>query len=89
MLRDVVSVKPLSDHRLQIKFDNGDEGEIDVAAFVPFYGVFEPLRNPDYFRQVTVHPDLGVVCWSNGANLDSDVLYSEIVGAPLPQNEIV
>ena len=87
MLRDVVYVKPLPEHRLAIKFDNGVEGEIDVAALVPFQGVFEPLRNPDYFRQVTVHRELGVVCWPNGADLDSDVLYSEVVGAPLHQNE--
>lgn len=84
MLRDIVSVKPLSDHRLQITFDNGVEGEIDVAALVHFHGVFEPLRDPAYFRQVAVHPELGVVCWPNGADLDSDVLYGEVVGTSLP-----
>lgn len=84
MLRDVVSVKPLSDHWLHIKFDNGVEGEIDVASLVSLHGVFEPLRDPTYFRQVAVHPELGVVCWPNGADLDSDVLYGEVAGTPLP-----
>ena len=89
MLRDVIFVKPLAEQRLHIRFDNGVEGEIDIAALVDFQGVFEPLRHLDFFREVTVHPELGVVCWPNGADLDSDVLYSEIIGAPLPQSGIV
>lgn len=87
MLRDVKSVRPLSDHRLHLQFDDGVEGEIDVAAMIAFYGVFEPLRNFEFFRKVAVHTELGVVCWPNGADLDTDVLYSEVVGAPLTQNE--
>lgn len=87
MMRDVKFVKPLSDYRLYIQFDNGVEGELDLAALIAFHGVFEPLHNVEFFRKVTVHPELGVVCWPNGADLDSDALYAEVTGTPLPLSE--
>lgn len=52
-----------------------------------FRRVFEPLRDPGYFRQVRVHPELFVICWPNGADIDSDVLYSLATGTPLPFSE--
>lgn len=37
----------------------------------------EPLQNPDYFRLVRVYPELGTVVWSNGYDLDPDVLHGD------------
>jgi len=83
MLRDVVSVQPLSEHRLHVKFDDGVDGVVSVAQMVQFTGVFEPLRDPKFFAEVKVNAELGTVCWPNGADLDSDVLYSRITGIPI------
>jgi hypothetical protein len=63
----------------------GTEGVIDVAQLVEFTGVFEPLRNAEFFARVMVNPELGTVCWPNGADLDSEVLYSKIVGVSIPE----
>ena len=78
MLRDVVSVEPLSDYHLRIAFDDGVQGVVDVGHMVEFTGVFEWLRDPAHFAQVKVHPELGTVCWPNDADLDSDALYAQI-----------
>ncbi|MFM7192421.1 MAG: DUF2442 domain-containing protein [Microcystaceae cyanobacterium] len=43
-----------------------------------FTGVFEPLKNPEYFAQVKVNPELGTIQWPNGADLDPDVLYAAL-----------
>jgi hypothetical protein len=85
MLRDVVSVQPLSGHRLRVTFDDGVEGVIDVAQMVQFTGVFEPLRDPAFFDQVKVNPELGTVQWPNEADLDTDVLYAKVTGVPIPE----
>ena len=85
MLRDVVSVQPLSEHRLRVAFDDGVEGIVNVAQMIQFTGVFEPLRDPAFFAQVKVNPELGTVCWPNDADLDSDVLYAKITGVPIPE----
>ena len=81
MLKDVVSVIPSDPYRLQIRFEDGVEGVVALDELVPFDGVFVPLRDPFEFRKVRVHPELGVVYWPNGADLDSEVLYSRITGA--------
>ena len=81
MLKDVISVVPSDSYGLQTRFEDGIEGTIALDEAVTFDGVFAPLRDPVEFRKVRVHPELGVVCWPNGADLDSDVLYARITGA--------
>ncbi len=85
MLRDVVSVQPLSEYRLRVAFDDGVEGIVNVAQMVQFTGVFEPLHDPVFFAQVKVNAELGTVYWPNDADLDSDVLYAKITGVPIPE----
>ena len=85
MLRDVVSVQTLPEHRLRVKFDDGTEGVVDVAQLVEFTGVFERLGDPEFFAKASVHPELGTVFWPNNADLDSDVLYAKVAGVPVPE----
>ena len=82
-MKDVVSVVASDPYLLQVRFEDGVEGVVALDELVPFEGVFAPLRDPSEFRRVLVHPELGVVCWPNGADLDSDVLYAKITGIPL------
>lgn len=87
MLVDVVSARPLKGHRLEIEFEDGVSGVVDVKELVDFTGVFEPLRDEEQFSRVGVNKELGVVCWPNGADLDSDVLYSLITKQPISEIE--
>jgi len=82
-MKDVVFVIPSDPYRLQIRFEDGIEGSVKLDELVPFEGIFAPLRDPSEFRKVSVHPELGVVCWPNGADLDSDALYARITGTPI------
>ena len=84
MPHEVVAVRPLAEFRLWLEFEDGSQGEVDLAETVAFHGVFEPLQADDYFRQVRVNAELGVIEWPNGADLDSDVLYSTVTGQPNP-----
>jgi hypothetical protein len=85
MLRDVVSVQPLSEYRLSVTFDDGAQGVVNVREMVQFTGVFQPLRDPGFFAQVKVNPELGTVYWPNDADMDSDVLYAKVTGVPVPE----
>lgn len=78
MLKDIIAVIPLKDHTLQITFEDGLEGTIDIAQLIPFNGIFAPLKELQFFQQVTVSPELGTICWPNGADLDPDVLYASL-----------
>ena len=68
-IREIVSVEIVAAYRLQLRFDDGVEGEVDVEQLVPFRGVFAAIKDPDVFAQVQVEPELGTIVWPNGADL--------------------
>jgi len=74
---------------LHLRFEDGVEGVVDLAPHLSFRGVFEPLRDPEYFAQVRVDADLGTVVWPNGADLDPDVLYGRVTGTQILQGHDV
>jgi hypothetical protein len=83
MLIDIIEATPVGGHRLQLRFEDGVEGVVDLEATLKFQGVFAPLKDPSYFSQVRVDPESGTVVWPNGADLDPDVLYSQVTGIPI------
>lgn len=85
MLKDIIQVRPLEGFRLYLRFEDGVEGEVDVQKLVAFDGVFAPLNERNEFEKVSVDPELGTVCWPNGADLDPDVLYARVTGQPAPR----
>jgi hypothetical protein len=83
ILNDVTQALPLPDYHLQVTFEDGVTGIIDLRQLVSFTGVFEPLKDHRVFEQVRIEPDLGTVCWPTGADLDPLVLYAKITQTPL------
>ena len=88
MLVNVIKVEARGAHRLWLEFDDGARGEVELAGFLTFAGVFEPLRDPAYFGQARVDPDLGTVVWPNGADVDPVVLHALVTGRPIPDLSI-
>lgn len=72
----VVTVKPEAPYQLYIEFDDGVSGIIDISETLKG-SVFEPLKNPDFFSQVSLD-DWGAPCWPNGVDLAPDALYEKI-----------
>ena len=85
MIPVVVSVQHGEGHRLHLTFDDGTEGDVDVAQLVPFVGVFEALQDLAEFRRVRVDAELGTVAWPGGADLDPLVLYAEVRGVEVDE----
>ena len=72
----VTEAEPLEGHQLRLRFDDGSERVVDLAG-VLWGEMGEPLRDPEYFRQVRVDPELRTVVWPNGFDLDPDVLHGD------------
>jgi hypothetical protein len=70
-------VRYVRDYVLWVRFSDGSEGEVDLAAELEGE-VFEPLRDPAYFRSFSVHPELKVVTWPNGADFAPEFLYERL-----------
>lgn len=75
---NVVAVTVPADFVLRLIFDDGVEGTVDLGDELSG-PVFEALRDPDYFRRVTVDPEIGTVVWPNGADLAPEVLHDEVL----------
>ena len=75
---DVIGVSVLSDFRVRLRFDDGQERDVDLLPFL-IGPVFEPLiRDPALFERVRVDPELGTIVWPNGADIDPDVLHERL-----------
>lgn len=72
-LNKVKSVRPLGGFRVKLVFRDGYAAELDLGPICGSGPVFERLCDEPFFAQVAV-AEWGVICWPNGADLDSDVL---------------
>jgi hypothetical protein len=82
----VSQVQYVADYRLLLEFTDGTAGEIDFRPrVVGRGGVFKPLEDLKFFREVRVDPEAGTLIWPNDVDLCPDVLYESVVRqAPQP-----
>ncbi|MHB1292473.1 MAG: DUF2442 domain-containing protein [Sulfuricella sp.] len=87
-LIDIREVRPLANRQLELTFADGLRATLDMDQVLKksYTGVFAPLLEPDYFRQVKVDRELGTIVWPNGADVCPDVLYSFASGKPIIVN---
>jgi hypothetical protein len=72
----VSKVFPLSNFVLDVVFDNGERGRLDMSPYLEF-GVFKRLKQPDNFQQVKIAFD--TVEWECGVDLDPEFVYEKAV----------
>ena len=82
MLHDVIEARPIGGYRVFVRFDDGVEGEIDLSSLMIFEGLFAPLKTADRFAELRVNPDLGTICWPNGADIAPEALYEALLQHP-------
>ncbi len=84
MLPRVEQVRHLGDYRLELRFTDGTKGELDLKErVVGRGGVFAPLEDVSFFKQVQVDHEAGTIVWPNEVDLCPDVLYSLVTGRPV------
>lgn len=77
MILHVTEAKYLHDYVLWLRFNDGIEGEIDLAEELEGE-VFGDLKNLQKFKSFRVDPILETVVWDNGADLAPEFLYENI-----------
>jgi hypothetical protein len=92
MCATVNDVQVLDGYRIELTFSDGFRGAVDLAKrIVGRHGVFGPLEDPQFFRQVAVDHELGTIVWPNGADFCPDLLYRWATGEAVsrPESESV
>ena len=64
----------LSEYKLLLTFKDGIKKQVDLETHLEGE-IFEPLKNINYFKTVTVNPDIDTIVWDNGADFSPDFLY--------------
>ena len=77
MLSHVAQARYVADYTIWVRFNDGVEGEVNLSSELQG-PIFEPLKNPEVFRQFTVHPELRTLVWPNGADFAPEFLYSSV-----------
>jgi hypothetical protein len=78
----------LEGYRVELTFSGGVRGIVDLAnRIVGRGGVFGPLEDQAFFRQVAIDRQLGTIVWPNGADFCPDQLYGWASGQPVPRPE--
>ncbi len=70
----VIDAKYLSDYKIRVTFDNGEERIADFAKWLNG-GMYTPLEDIVYFRKFFV--DGWTISWKNGADIAPETLYEE------------
>jgi hypothetical protein len=74
----ITSVKPLSNYRLELVFDDGASGAVDLSA-IAGRGVFAAWHEPGAFEHVSISED-GALEWPGELDLCPDALYLQLTG---------
>ena len=64
----VTAIQPLDGYRVRATFADGFAGEVDLVPLLDCGPIFEPLRDPAFFRSVKASP-YGVPEWSDELDL--------------------
>ena len=79
----IVNVVPLEGQSLNVRFDDGSAGQINLADILPDAPLTRPLRKPHFFRRVQIYPGGDGIFWPNEFDLAADMLHDVI------KNELV
>ena len=79
LLPSVIRAEHRGGHRIRLTFNDNTKKTIGCSQWLEG-PVFEPLRDPEYFRRFFL--DGGTVVWPNGADIAPETLYDAVQATP-------
>lgn len=74
MFLHVTAISDITDSELRVRFSDGMVKLVNLKS--ELHGeVFEPLKDPEFFKQVVVNPETRTIEWPNGADFAPEFLY--------------
>jgi hypothetical protein len=67
---------PTDDYVVHVRFEDGTSADVDLSYLTERGGVFEPLKDPDFFRELRADPEAGTIVWPNDADIAPETLYA-------------
>lgn len=70
----VSEVEVTGPYEIRVGFEDGTMQEIDLEPVLEGE-IYRPLRDPDFFRQVSLDAEVRTIVWPNGADFDPSILH--------------
>jgi len=84
MYYDLIEAKYVEGYKLELTFENGKKGTVDLQDYVKKGGIFSRFSNIEYFKKFYINKEIGVLCWPDDLDIAPETLYHEATGEPLP-----
>lgn len=72
----LIEATQVDGYTVRVCFEDGTSADVDLSYLVDYGGVFEPLGDPDYFRQLRADAEAGTIVWPNQADIAPETLYA-------------
>ena len=72
----LIDAKPLDGYQVHVRFEDGTAADVDLSYLLDYGGVFEPLRDLDFFRRLRADSEAGTIIWPNEADIAPETLYA-------------
>lgn len=72
----LIDAHPSDGYEVHVRFEDGLTADVDLSYLLDYGGVFEPLRNLEYFRQLRADSEAGTIVWPNEADIAPETLYA-------------
>jgi hypothetical protein len=73
--RRLLEARPTEGHKVWLRFEDGLAAEVDFSFLLDREGVFLPLRDPEFFRQVRIDQGGITVEWPGEVDFDPEAVY--------------
>ena len=74
MILHVTKAVVCGPHSLDLTFNDGTQKRLNLLPLLNG-PIFQPLKDPDFFAQVSLDPVVGTVVWPNGADIAPEALH--------------
>jgi hypothetical protein len=72
---DLLEAKPTGDCKIWLRWADGLAAEVDFSHLLDYEGVWLPLRDPEFFREVAIYPEGDTIFWPGEVDICPDTLY--------------
>lgn len=71
----LIEATPTEGYAVHVRFEDSTSADVDLSYLLGYGGIFEPLRDLEYFRQLRADPNAGTIIWPNEADIAPETLY--------------
>ena len=65
----LLEARPIEGYAVYLRFEDGVSAEVDLSYLREYGGVFEPLHDPEFFRQLRIYPEGETIFWPNQVDI--------------------